>query len=63
MKDRFGVVLAGRSERTLDLDDFTDNPAVAAVSRVTRGNFRILHRRFHQSGSETLNRPTHAASA
>jgi DNA transposition AAA+ family ATPase len=33
---------------TLDLDDFTDNEAVAAVSRITRGNFRILHRLFTQ---------------
>ncbi len=33
---------------TLDLDDFTDNQAIAAVSRVIRGNFRILHRLFTQ---------------
>lgn len=33
---------------TLELDDFTDNQAVAAVSRVIRGNFRILHRLFTQ---------------
>jgi hypothetical protein len=25
---------------TLDLDDFTDAQAVAAVGRITRGNFR-----------------------
>lgn len=33
---------------TLDLDDFTDHEAVGAVSRITRGNFRILHRLFTQ---------------
>ncbi len=33
---------------TLDLDDFTDAQAVAAVSRITRGNFRLLHRLFTQ---------------
>ncbi len=33
---------------TLDLDDFTDAQAVAAVSRITRGNFRLLHRLFIQ---------------
>ncbi len=33
---------------TLDLTDFTDAQAVAAVSRVTRGNFRLVHRLFVQ---------------
>ena len=33
---------------TLNLDDFTDTQAVAAVSRITRGNFRLLHRLFTQ---------------
>lgn len=33
---------------TLNLDDFTDTQAVAAVSRITRGNFRLLHRLFAQ---------------
>lgn len=33
---------------TLDLEDFTDAQAVAAVSRITRGNFRLLHRLFTQ---------------
>jgi DNA transposition AAA+ family ATPase len=33
---------------TLDLDDFTDAQAIAAVSRITRGNFRLLHRLFTQ---------------
>lgn len=34
----------------LDLDDFTDAQAVAAIGRITRGNFRILHRLFIQIG-------------
>lgn len=33
---------------TLDLTDFTDAQAVAAVGRVTRGNFRLVHRLFVQ---------------
>lgn len=33
---------------TLDLDDFTDAQAAAAVTRITRGNFRLLHRLFAQ---------------
>lgn len=33
---------------TLNLDDFTDAQAVAAVSRITRGNFRLLYRLFTQ---------------
>ncbi|WP_051471331.1 AAA family ATPase [Patulibacter minatonensis] len=33
---------------TLDLDDFTDAQAIAAISRITRGNFRLLHRLFTQ---------------
>ncbi len=31
-----------------DHGDFTDAQAVAAVSRITRGNFRLLHRLFTQ---------------
>ncbi len=33
---------------TLDLTDFTDAQAVAAVGRITRGNFRLIHRLFSQ---------------
>jgi len=33
---------------TLDLTDFTDAQAVAAVGRITRGNFRLVHRLFVQ---------------
>jgi len=33
---------------TLDLSDFTDVQAVAAVGRITRGNFRLVHRLFAQ---------------
>ncbi|MGH2883403.1 MAG: AAA family ATPase [Solirubrobacteraceae bacterium] len=32
----------------LDLGDFTDAQAVAAVARITRGNFRLVHRLFTQ---------------
>ena len=30
--------------KTLDPDDFTDAQAIAAITRVTRGNFRLLER-------------------
>jgi hypothetical protein len=30
------------------LDDFTDMEAVAAIVRITQGNFRLLHRLFTQ---------------
>ena len=33
---------------TLDLEDFTDAQAIAAIARVTRGNFRLLERLFSQ---------------
>jgi len=33
---------------TLDLTDFTDAQAVSTVARITRGNFRLVHRLFVQ---------------
>jgi DNA transposition AAA+ family ATPase len=33
---------------SLDRADFTDTQAMAAISRITRGNFRLLHRLFVQ---------------
>lgn len=33
---------------TLDPEDFTDAQAMADVTRITRGNFRLLHRLFVQ---------------
>ena len=49
--EELGFVLTRHWQRlglTLDLGDFTDAQAVAAVSRITRGNFRLLHRLFTQ---------------
>lgn len=37
-----------RLGKVLDLDDFTDAQAVAAIERITRGNFRLLERLFPQ---------------
>jgi DNA transposition AAA+ family ATPase len=34
----------------LDDTDFTDTQAVAAIARITSGNFRLLHRLFVQIG-------------
>lgn len=39
-----------RRGRTLDPDDFTDAQAIAAIERITRGNFRLLERLFPQIG-------------
>ena len=33
---------------SLDNADFTDTQAIAAISRITNGNFRLLHRLFVQ---------------
>ena len=33
---------------SLDSADFTDTQAIAAISRITHGNFRLLHRLFMQ---------------
>jgi DNA transposition AAA+ family ATPase len=33
---------------SLDSAEFTDTQAMAAISRITRGNFRLLHRLFVQ---------------
>jgi len=35
---------------TLDDADFTDTQAIAAIARITGGNFRLLHRLFVQIG-------------
>lgn len=49
--DELAFVLSRHWRRlglTLDLDAFTDTQAIAAVARITRGNFRLLHRLFTQ---------------
>ena len=49
--DELAFVLTRHWKRlglTLDLTDFTDAQAVAAVGRITHGNFRLIHRLFAQ---------------
>ena len=49
--DELGFVLTRHWHKlglSLDLTDFTDAQAVAAVGRITRGNFRLIHRLFGQ---------------
>lgn len=49
--DELAFVLTRHWKRlglTLDLSDFTDAQAVAAVGRITHGNFRLVHRLFSQ---------------
>ncbi|MGH2715638.1 MAG: AAA family ATPase [Thermoleophilaceae bacterium] len=49
--DELRFVLAHHWQRlglTLSAEDFTDTEAVAAVARITGGNFRLVHRLFAQ---------------
>lgn len=51
--DEFTFVLTRPWRRlglALDDADFTDAQAVAAIARITSGNFRLLHRLFVQIG-------------
>lgn len=49
--DELRFVLAHHWQRlglTLSVDDFADTEAIAAVARITGGNFRLVHRLFAQ---------------
>ena len=50
-KDELRFVLERRWPKyghPLDPDDFTDSQALAAIARITRGNFRLVDRLFTQ---------------
>uniref|UniRef100_UPI00197D3163 AAA family ATPase n=1 Tax=Paraburkholderia polaris TaxID=2728848 RepID=UPI00197D3163 len=51
LNDELSFVLTRHWRRlglTLDQADFTDSQAIAAIARITAGNFRLLHRLFVQ---------------
>jgi DNA transposition AAA+ family ATPase len=51
LNDELSFVLTRHWRRlglTMDEADFTDSQAIAAITRITGGNFRLLHRLFVQ---------------